>query len=53
MPKTKEKREPVRIDVKEINNNADALDKKMDKVRRDFIQKSKRSKKSASQMVIR
>ena len=53
MPKTKKRKESVRIDVREINNNADALDRKMNKVRRDFIQKSKRSKKSASQVVIR
>lgn len=41
-----------RIDIDQFNKKIDSFDKKMNQVRRDFILKSTKSKKSASDLVL-
>jgi hypothetical protein len=52
MDKSNHKKKSPRIDVERLNSKADSFDKKMNKVRRDFIQKSSNSKKSASELIL-
>lgn len=46
------KKEPTRVDIDRFNEGIDSFEKEMDKVRREFIQKSANSKKRASELVL-
>lgn len=50
--KNDRKKEPTRVDIDRFNEKIDSFEKKMDEVRRDFIQKSASSKKRASELVL-
>lgn len=50
--KKADKKQAERIDIDQFNRKIDSFDKKMNQIRRDFIQKSTKSKKSASNLVL-
>lgn len=50
--KTTKKEKADRISLEKLKKNVDSFDKKMNRVRREYIQKSSNSKKSASELVL-
>jgi len=50
--KTSKKKKAERISVEKLEQNVDSFDKKMNQVRREYIQKSSNSKKSAAKLVL-
>jgi len=50
--KTTKKEKADRISLEKLEKNVDSFDKKMNEVRREYIQKSSNSKKSAADLVL-
>jgi hypothetical protein len=50
--KTTKKEKADRISLEKLEKNVDSFDKKMNQVRREYIQKSSNSKKSAAELVL-
>lgn len=50
--KTTKEEKADRISLEKLEKNVDSFDKKMNRVRREYIQKSSNSKKSAAELVL-